>query len=169
MKICVLPLLLCLSFPAIAQDGFVRDLKIKWENARAYTVEVAEAMPARHYGYKPTEVQRTFSEQLVHITGNMVWLSTSYLDGEGFDGDLDNPPDNKEDLIKLVNEGFIYTQKTISALQMEDLEETVQFFAGPMTKRQICVLLNDHVTHHRGQLIVYLRLNSIEPPRYRGW
>jgi len=31
------------------------------------------------------------------------------------------------------------------------------------------VLLNDHQTHHRGQLVVYLRLNGIKPPAYIGW
>jgi len=25
------------------------------------------------------------------------------------------------------------------------------------------------VTHHRGQLVVYLRLNGILPPNYVGW
>ena len=26
----------------------------------------------------------------------------------------------------------------------------------------------DHVTHHRGQMVVYLRLNGIKPPQYRS-
>ena len=49
------------------------------------------------------------------------------------------------------------------------LEEKVEFFAGPMNKRQILTLLNDHQTHHCGQLIVYLRLKGVKPPDYRGW
>ncbi|MGK0251702.1 MAG: putative damage-inducible protein DinB, partial [Gammaproteobacteria bacterium] len=49
------------------------------------------------------------------------------------------------------------------------LKGTVEFFAGPKSRMQILNLLQDHVTHHRGQLIVYLNLNSIEPPQYSGW
>jgi uncharacterized damage-inducible protein DinB len=26
----------------------------------------------------------------------------------------------------------------------------------------------DHITHHRGQIVVYLRLNGIKPPQYRS-
>jgi uncharacterized damage-inducible protein DinB len=38
-----------------------------------------------------------------------------------------------------------------------------------MNKLQILNLLNDHQTHHRAQLIVYLRINGIKPPDYVGW
>ena len=51
----------------------------------------------------------------------------------------------------------------------EELKEIVDFFAGPKSNLQILNLLQDHVTHHRGQLIVYLNLNEIEPPKYSGW
>ena len=51
----------------------------------------------------------------------------------------------------------------------EDLSLTVDFFAGPKNKLQILNLLQDHVTHHRGQLVVYLNLNEIIPPKYVGW
>ena len=57
----------------------------------------------------------------------------------------------------------------IDQLTEKDLDTIVDFFAGPMSKRQILTLLNDHYTHHRGQIIVYLRMNDIKPPRYRGW
>ncbi|MGX5688737.1 DinB family protein [Arcticibacter tournemirensis] len=40
----------------------------------------------------------------------------------------------------------------------DQLDEQVKFFAGPMTRRQILILMHDHKTHHLGQLIVYLRL-----------
>ena len=51
----------------------------------------------------------------------------------------------------------------------EELNEPVDFFAGAKSKLQILNLLQDHVTHHRGQLIVYLNLNEIYPPKYSGW
>ncbi|MDT8346268.1 MAG: DinB family protein, partial [Flavobacteriaceae bacterium] len=50
-----------------------------------------------------------------------------------------------------------------------ELSEKVNFFAGEKTKIQILNLLHDHVTHHRGQLVVYLNLKEIKPPRYTGW
>lgn len=41
--------------------------------------------------------------------------------------------------------------------------------AGPLTRRQILILMHDHQAHHIGQLIVYLRLKGIKPPGYVGW
>ncbi|OYY03206.1 MAG: DinB family protein, partial [Sphingobacteriia bacterium 35-40-5] len=34
---------------------------------------------------------------------------------------------------------------------------------------QFLNLIQDHQTHHRAQLIVYLRLNMLNPPNYTGW
>jgi len=59
--------------------------------------------------------------------------------------------------------------KCVQALKEENLDEKVDFFAGEKNKLQILNLLQDHVTHHRGQLAVYLNLKGIKPPAYTGW
>ncbi len=38
-----------------------------------------------------------------------------------------------------------------------------------MNKLQINNPMQDHQTHHRAQLLNYLRLNGIKPPAYIGW
>jgi len=55
------------------------------------------------------------------------------------------------------------------AVATAQLDRQVKFFAGPMTIRQILLLLHDHQSHHLGQVIVYLRLKGIKPPDYVGW
>lgn len=151
-------------------DPFIADFLLKWENAREYTLEYAEAMPSTLYDYEPAEDTRPFHEQLTHVCGNMIWLSTDFLGGEGLTGkEVDNPPVDKAGVIALLEKSFDYTAETVAALDSDDLDEEVQFFAGPMTRRRILFLLTDHVTHHRGQLAIYLRLQGIVPPRYRGW
>ena len=47
----------------------------------------------------------------------------------------------------------------------------VNFFVSdvPMNKKNIFQLLLDHITHHRSQLVLNLRLCGIKPPRYIGW
>jgi len=152
------------------QDPFIVDFLSKWENARAYTVEFAEAMPADKYTYKPTEGQRAFNEQLTHMCGNMIWLSTAFLEGAGLaSADAEHPPAEKEEVIALLNETFEYVEQTVESFDISKINEEVEFFAGPMSRRKVFFLLMDHLTHHRGQLAVYLRLNDITPPRYRGW
>ncbi len=150
-------------------SNYLSDFQKKWKNAADYTLELAESMPAEAYNFKPTDDTRTFSEQLLHMVGNMTWLSSSYLGGKGFDTDLKADEYTKEEVLAILREGFAYSTATVAELKAADLEEIVDFFAGPMNKRQILNLMTDHLTHHRGQAIVYLRLNGIKPPRYRGW
>jgi uncharacterized damage-inducible protein DinB len=33
-------------------------------------------------------------------------------------------------------------------------------------KRFKAEMIADHITHHRGQMLVYMRLNGLKPPRY---
>jgi uncharacterized damage-inducible protein DinB len=152
------------------QAPFIEDFLSKWENARIYTIEFAESMPAEKYDFKPTDEQRGFNEQLTHMCGNMIWLSTAFLDGKGLAAaDEEHPPTEKEEILILLQETFDYVAETVRAFDYSTIDNEVDFFAGPMTKRRIFFLLADHLTHHRGQLADYLRLNDITPPRYRGW
>jgi uncharacterized damage-inducible protein DinB len=142
------------------------DFLSKWDNATSYTIEVAEAMPAAGYAFQPTEDVRSFADQLIHMADNMIWLSSTYLAGEAFTKEV---PEGKEAILDYLKRSLDYTRQTLETLDLSTLDEEVQFFAGPMTRRRVVLLVNDHLTHHRGQLILYLRLQGIQPPRYRGW
>lgn len=143
----------------------------KWENSRDYLIAVAEAMPEDKYNYKPTERQMTFGNQLLHIRGNMLWLGNTYFTDTNFDRNslTVNPPQGKEAILKALTESFDKVYTFIKEHPEENLSETITFSAGPKSRYQILNLLQDHVTHHRGQLIVYLNLNHIDPPQFIGW
>ena len=149
-----------------AQNDVKSAFLLKWENSKNYLLEIAKAMPEANYNYKPTERQMSFQEQLIHIQGNMDWLSSKYFNGEKTEK-ID--PKSKEEIINQLTASFDNVAEIIKNVPLEDLTTEVEFFAGPKSKLQILNLLQDHVTHHRGQLIVYLNLNTIEPPKYRGW
>ncbi len=167
----------CLSFLIIslltttvaAQSPFLEDYKLKWKNAMEYTLEFAQVMPEDYYGYTPTKVEMVYGEQLKHIAGNIVWLCSSYLQGAKTTIDPLKTGNSKREIMTVLEQSFLYANKTVASLTESDLNETVDFFAGKMTRRRILLLLTDHVTHHRGQLVVYLRMKNIEPPSYRGW
>tara|TARA_R110000772_G_scaffold51843_11_gene118989 strand:+ start:632 stop:1144 length:513 start_codon:yes stop_codon:yes gene_type:complete len=141
----------------------------KWGNSRDYLIAIAEIMPEQFYDFKPTERQRSFKEQLLHIKGNIDWLSGTYFSSEEYNRAKADPEISKEETIKLLTEAFNASSEIIKKASKEELKETVDFFTGPKSKLQILNLLQDHVTHHRGQLIVYLNLKNQEPPKYVGW
>ena len=152
-----------------AQSSFLTDFKMKWKNAAAYTIEFASVMPEDNYSYTPTKVEMTYREQLKHVAGNIVWLCSSFLGGNPTTIDPAKTGDSKKEVIALLERSFKYADETIAKMNEKNLEENVDFLAGKMTKRRILFLLSDHVTHHRGQLVVYLRLKNITPPDYVGW
>ncbi len=141
----------------------------KWENSKNYLIGIAQAIPEEDYIFKPTQRQMSFQEQLMLIKGNMDWLSATYFTETESNREESLIPETKEETIKLVGAAFDATSEIIKNTSEETLSETVDFFVGPKSKLQILNLLQDHVTHHRGQLIVYLNLKNIEPPKFVGW
>ena len=143
----------------------------KWANSKTYLLDIAEAMPEEKYTFKPTDRQMDFGNQLLHIRANMLWLGTTYFSDLPFDRQSlsANIPQGKKAIIAALEEAFDTVYAFAKATPAEDLKTTVNFFAGPKSKLQILNLLQDHLTHHRGQLIVYLNLNEIDPPDYVGW
>jgi uncharacterized damage-inducible protein DinB len=139
-------------------------------NARDYTTMVAELMPENKYDFKPTKEEMSFGEQIRHMAGNLYWLSSSYLSKEPLPSfDTTKKKFSKNEIITELKSAYSYTYSAVSKMISEQLSDTVTFFAGPMNKLQIINLINDHQAHHRGQCIVYLRLNGIKPPDYIGW
>ncbi len=166
-------LLLCfMTITTYAQQDNPKDAFLeKWNNSKAYLIAIADAMPEEHYKYAPTEREMNFGDQLLHIRGNMLWLGTTYFSKKSFDRTslTKDIPQGKKAIIKALKQSFEEVYVFIEETPSEDLKTTIDFFAGPKSKLQILNLLQDHLTHHRGQMIVYLNLNDIVPPNYSGW
>ena len=179
----LLPLLLLSlapTLPLMAQ-GMYSDWAAKWAGARDYTLAVADAMPDSLYGWRPDypvrdtstgelRPARTFGNQLVHLADNIRWLSASKLrDGERPErGDVDEA--DKAAVRAYLEEAFAAGAGALQGLRIGALDEEVEWFGGSrISRRRVGLLLFDHVTHHRAQAIVYLRMRGFEAPGYVGW
>ena len=169
MKMIVAILILGYGQQTLAQNDFLKEYLIKWQNGAQYTIDLAKSMPEHKFDFKPNDDVRNFREQLEHIVNNMIWLSESYLTQEKFGVDLKRKNLSKAEMLQLLSDATEFANNAVENLDPKELDVVVEFFAGPMTKRQILMLMSDHMTHHRGQIIIYVRMNGIKPPRYRGW
>lgn len=152
------------------EDELLVESVKKWERATAYTLELARAMPPGEFGFRPVPEEMTFGQQLDHIAQNMTWLAGDHLAAVKFSHPLAAKKDRTpEESMEVLTAALAYARDAIAATKPANLGEKKKFFAGPMSKRQIIALMHDHHTHHRGQLVVYLRLKGIKPPSYRGW
>lgn len=151
------------------KDPWLPDFLERWEQSKAYMLAVAEAMPEEKYGFKPATEMMGFGEQLMHIALVIEWHAHSRF------ADLDTPfrqdaykadGMDKASIIKVLEKEFDKASQLIKGFEEDRLSEKGSYGSFYRTRRQFLLLLADHVSHHRGQLLVYLRLNDIPPPDY---
>ena len=148
---------------------YLIEMKKRLENSFNYTIELAEKMPEAHYNFKPHPEMMSFTEQLLHIITNVDWLNSDYFNNEILEDEIVGNLFTKMEILDLLKQAKEKSLALYSTISPNQLNDEVRFFAGPKTKRQILSLISDHMTHHKGQLVVYLRLKDIVPPAYRGW
>jgi uncharacterized damage-inducible protein DinB len=155
---------------SFAQSYFQMEYHAVWQRAAGYTLEVAEAMPEEKYDFKPAEESMAFREQMIHVAQNLSSLS-SRVTGEKPDFLEGQQPGllSKDQVILALQKAFDHVGELIQQVEGSLLNEKIQFGGVMMTKENIFYLMRDHMAHHRGQAILHLRMNGIDPPKYRGW
>lgn len=128
------------------------------------SVEVAQAMPAEKYSFKPHPESMTFGELMVHIAATNYQFCAGLRDTAA--PSLPNPTD-KDGIVKLLNDSFQYCSAAIDGLSAAQLNVTHNSPDGHMPCREVLLTMFVHVAHHRGQAQIYLRDNGIKPPGYR--
>ena len=95
-----------------------------WEEAIEHCLAVANAMPDSLYTYKPTEVSKTFAEQMVHIGMSTELLTKRYVQGMDVKPvRLDASMMTKVEIIELMKKGFAYTTNVIYTIEQKQLDE----------------------------------------------
>lgn len=155
------------SYPSNFKEQF---LPI-WKRAKAYTLETAAAMPDSLYDYRPAETVMTFREQLIHVANNLFSLNARFVQAAPIPQTQEaSSLTSKESVIAYLESAFDFVGESLN-MDESALNAPAPGFWSPDSadKKTLLLLMRDHMTHHRAQLILYLRLNGIEPPRYRGW
>jgi len=149
-------------------------------HAKEYTLEVAEAMPEDGYTFRPTDSVRSFGEQMAHIGMSSKFILNTFIKDEKTDFDpaasekLEKELGmSKTEVVKLLNEAFDNVIEMLKSMDNESLDSTFVLFLDPsnpeFTKKQAFLFIRDHVTHHRGQAIVSLRMKGEKAPSYRAF
>lgn len=137
----------------------------RWKGNQRYTLKLIEAMPEADFDFKPTEEVKAFRSQCSHIT---TWLRTH----SRFVTELEmekQRPKTKAEIQASLNDFFEQFLAFLKETTEEDLAQKVKVFYGTVSKTFILQTMDNHLSHHRGQMIMYLRLKGIKPPSYVGW
>jgi uncharacterized damage-inducible protein DinB len=153
-----------------AQQFFRDQFPNVWERSAAYSLAVAESMPEEGYAFKPDSLAMGFGEQMLHIADNITSL-TERISGERnvfYEKAIKDKLD-KAQIIAILSKANHHVYDLINNVSDENLNRKIEFRGKTMTIENIFYLLRDHQVHHRGQCVVYLRLEGIKAPSYVGW
>jgi uncharacterized damage-inducible protein DinB len=147
---------------------FVHD----WTISKQFTLDVANAMPAELYSFKPNPDEMTFGEQIVHIAGANVFRFheiTAVKPPFEFDPGHLSPTD-KASAVKMLGQSFDYVISVLPGMTSEQLKHTwhIPSWKGRTDPDGRAMILNMfvHTAHHRAQCEVYMRVKGIKPPDY---
>jgi hypothetical protein len=111
-----------------APPSLAKELAATFQRASTEILDVAEAMPAEKYGYRPTPEISGFGEQLVHVAGIAQRMFDS---AKGTKTDVaHHGPMAKPEVIGLLKKTFQSAQEQITSLTDAQLLEPVKFLSG---------------------------------------
>src|SRR5687768_13023895 len=135
-------------------------------------LQLAEAIPADKYRWRPAAGVRSVSEVLLHIAGsnfNMPQVMGIPRAGGMVGASYDKSMTAKSEVIAALRESFVFMRRAVEQLRDEDAEKKVgQWFDGENTYRGVLYFMARHTGEHTGQLIAYARVNNIVPPWNEG-
>ena len=143
----------------------IKEIIKRWKGNQRYTLKMIDAMPEDDFGYKPVDGIKTFQSQCSHIT---IWLRTHsrfVTEVEMEKLSLKDKATIKMGLNDFFDRFIDFLQNTTE----EELSRKVKVFYGLVSKNFILQTMDNHLSHHRGQMVLYLRLKGEKPPSYVGW
>jgi hypothetical protein len=140
-------------------------------------VPAADAMPEDKYSFVPTNGEfkgvRGFAQQVKHVAAVNYLVGAAILEEKPpVDLGSENGPDSlktKADIVKFLKDSFAYVHKAVGTINDGNLLSPIKspFGEGMTTRLGMATLIVGHCFDHYGQMVEYLRMNSIVPPASR--
>ena len=140
-------------------------------------VPAAEAMPEDKYSFAPVSGEfkgvRTFAQQAKHVAAVNYLVGAAILEEKPpVELGSENGPDSvksKADIVKFLKESFTYVHRAVGTINEGNLLKPIKspFGDGMVTRLGLATLIVGHCFDHYGQMVEYLRMNSIVPPASR--
>ena len=149
-----------------APKGFRADFLTELKDVEGKILDLAGAMPADKYSWRPMDDVRSVSEVYMHIGGANYLLPTFI----GIKAPMEMKPDmektvtDKTKVIEFVKQSFEHIRNAIMNTSDADLDKPAKFFGQETTVRGVFFKAANHMHEHLGQSIAYARMNKVVPP-----
>lgn len=155
------------AVPAQAAGGFKADLLQDLQGVSDQIVQLAQAIPAEKYTWRPAEGVRSIAEAYLHIAaGNYEILGFTPYHAAGAPADLakfETSTSDKAQVVAALQKSFQATRETIEKIPDSALDKPVKP-GSKYTVRAALLGIPGHAHEHLGQEIAYARMNGVVPP-----
>ncbi len=153
---------------------FREEFLTAWKSSEKYTLELYGQMPEKLMDWKYTPESFSWRTQFVHcIIFNSAQLAMRLGIEDPYEAvTMKGGYWSKLSKAKLEKElkGFYeWVRKVVSDTPGEKLSEMTSFGSEDIPLWRLFYALENHIIHHRGQAVCYLRLNGITPIGFVGW
>lgn len=141
-------------------------LLARFDEAAGKVVQLAEAIPAERYAWRPSPGVRSISEVIMHIAMGNYYTT----EGAGVAIPDDIPDDaeqtvaDKAAVIRFLHRANVHLRTALQALDDDALDRPTTMFNQKTSYGNVYLFGISHVHEHLGQLIAYSRMNGIVPP-----
>lgn len=136
---------------------------------------VAREMPEDKYEFAPTVGEfrgvRNFAKQIKHAAAVHYLVAASIL-GDPVTADMSDErgPDSvrtKAEVLKYLEDSFAYLKKAAATIDEKNAFAPIKgvFGSAHDTRIGLIVVAVSHSSNHYGQVVEYLRMNGLVPPR----
>ncbi len=153
---------------------FREEFLTAWKSSEKYTLELYGQMPERLMNWKYTPESFSWRTQFVHcIIFNSAQLALRL--------GIEDPYEavtmkggywsklSKQQLGEQLQGFYEWVRKVVRETPDEKLPEMTSFGSEDIPLWRLFYALENHIIHHRGQAVCYLRLNGITPIGFVGW
>ena len=145
-------------------------------NTEQLLISAADAMPEDKYSFAPTTAGefkgvRTFAQQVKHVAAvNYIFGATILNEKPPVDVGGESGPDSvksKREIMQFLKDSFAYLHKAVASINEKNALDEVSLFGMKFSRLSVGSFSTAHPFDHYGQMVEYLRMNSIIPPASR--
>ena len=129
-------------------------------------LQLAEAIPADKYSWRPAPKARSVSEALVHVgMGNYYTLDFAGVKPQSkLKDDAETTVTQKSEVIELLRRSNQQMRNALARLKSADLNRPATMFDQKTTAGNVYLFGVTHLHEHLGQLVSYARASGVTPP-----
>ena len=136
-------------------------------NRAAMILDLAKAIPADQYSWRPQEDAMSFEEVFTHVAHyNYLYPATSLNISAPVDIEMESIESirGKEAIITILDSSIKHVKRAVQEMPNSTFGAKTELYNRTVNGQAVLLQLITHKSEHFGQSIAYARMNGIVPP-----